>query len=59
MSTTPLYLSEGGENCDELRKLFNKTARLTIKDGRVFIGKMNVLLPLLALIDSLLILREV
>ena len=59
MSTTPRYLSEGGEKCDELRKMFNKTARLTIKDGRVFIGIMNVLLLLISLIGSLLILQEV
>ena len=44
MSTTPFYLSGGGEKCDELRKMFNKTARLTIKDGRVFIGIMSVIL---------------
>ena len=59
MSTTPRYLSEGGEKCDELRKMFNKTARLTIKDGRVFIGIMNVLLLSTPLLDSLSILREV
>ena len=59
MSITPSYLSGGGEKCNELRKMFNKTARLTIKDGRVFIGIMNVLLLSTPLLDSLSILREV
>lgn len=50
----PVYLSDGGEKCEALRKYFNKKTRVTIQDGRVFIGIMNVWSTVCGITTSLL-----
>ena len=36
------YLTEGGENCQKIRHIFQKKVRIEITDGRVFTGLMEV-----------------
>ena len=45
-SSDPSYLTAGGDKCTEIRRFFNRKARVTIDDGRVFVGVFHVVLVL-------------